>query len=288
MLRNVFTKTLWDARRSLLGWALAIGAVAVLYAAFWPTVNTPEMQDALRNYPEGVLEAFNYNDLTSPAGYLGSSVYGLLIPLLVAVFAIAYGTRAVAGDEEAGTLELLLAHPVSRTQLALQRFAALTTALALALVGALLWLGMLAIAGPAELADITAAEFAAATTQLGLFGACLGALAFAVGAATGPQGPRARDQRRGGGPGLPRQRRLPAGPRVGVDPRPLALALVPGRRATQERPPDQRRAAAARGHRRARRRRQLALQPPRRRRLSWRLRPPTICSRGRWLISGWG
>jgi ABC-2 type transport system permease protein len=183
MLRNVFTKTLWDARRSLLGWAVAIAAVAAMYAAFWPTVNTPEMQQALRNYPEGVLEAFNYNDLTSPAGYLGSSVYGLLIPLLVAVFAIAYGTRAVAGDEEAGTLDLLLAHPVSRTRLALQRFAAL--AAALVLVGAVLLLAMLAIAGPAELEGITAAELTAATTQLALFGACLGALAFAVGAATG-------------------------------------------------------------------------------------------------------
>jgi ABC-2 type transport system permease protein len=183
MLRNVFTKTLWDARRSLLGWALAISAVAAMYAAFWPTVNTPEMQQALRNYPEGVLQAFNYDDLTSAAGYLGSSVYGLLVPLLVAVFAIAYGTQAVAGDEEAGTLDLLLAHPVGRTRLALQRFAALATALAL--VGAVLWLAMLAVAGPAELEGVTAAELAAATTQLVLFGACLGALAFAVGAATG-------------------------------------------------------------------------------------------------------
>jgi ABC-2 type transport system permease protein len=183
MLRDVFTKTLWDARRSLLGWALAIAAVAAMYAAFWPTVNTPEMQQALRNYPEGVLEAFNYDDLTSPAGYLASSVYGLLIPLLVAVFAIAYGTRAVAGDEEAGTLDLLLAHPVGRTRLALERFAALAAALALA--GVVLWLAMLAIAGPAQLEGVTAAEFAAATTQLVLFGACLGALAFAIGTATG-------------------------------------------------------------------------------------------------------
>ncbi|HWD45029.1 MAG TPA: ABC transporter permease subunit [Actinomycetota bacterium] len=183
MLRNVFTKTLWDARRSLLGWALAISAVAAMYAAFWPTVNTPEMQQALGNYPEGVLEALNYDDLTSPAGYLASSVYGLLIPLLVAVFAIGYGTRAVADDEEAGTLDLLLAHPVSRTRLALQRFAAL--AAALVLVGAVLWLAMLAIAGPAELAGVSAAEFAAATAQLVLFGACLGALALAIGAATG-------------------------------------------------------------------------------------------------------
>jgi ABC-2 type transport system permease protein len=183
MLRNVFTKTLWDARRSLVGWAVAISAVAAMYAAFWPTVNTPEMQQALRNYPEGILEALNYDDLTSPAGYLGSSVFGLLIPLLVAVFAIAYGTRAVAGDEEAGTLDLLLAHPVGRTRLALQRFAALVAALVL--VGVVLWLAMLAIAGPAKLEGVTAAEFGAATTQLALFGACLGALAFAVGAATG-------------------------------------------------------------------------------------------------------
>ena len=183
MLRNVFTKTLWDARRSLLGWALAISAVAAMYAAFWPSVNTPQMQQALGNYPQGVLEALNYNDLASPAGYLGSSVYGLLVPLLVAVFAIDWGTRAVAGDEEAGTLDLLLAHPVSRTRLALQRFAALITALTL--IGALLLLAMLAIAGPAQLQGITASEFAAATAQLALFGACLGALAFAVGAATG-------------------------------------------------------------------------------------------------------
>jgi ABC-2 type transport system permease protein len=183
MLRNVFTKTLWDARRSLLGWALAIAAVAAMYAAFWPTLNTPEMQRAVQNYPEALREGLNYNDLTTPAGYLGSSVYGLLVPLLVAVFAIALGTRAVAGDEEAGTLDLLLAHPVGRTRLALERFAALAAALALA--GVVLWLAMLAIAGPAQLEGVTAAEFAAATTQLVLFGACLGALAFAIGAATG-------------------------------------------------------------------------------------------------------
>jgi ABC-2 type transport system permease protein len=187
VLRNVFTKTLWDGRRSLLGWTLAIAAVAAMYASFWPTVNTPQMQAAMANYPKALLEAFNYNDLASAAGYVGSSVYGLLIPLLVAVFAIAYGTRAVAGDEEAGTLDLLLAHPVSRTRTALQRFGAL--ALTLVVIGAVLWSAMLAITGPARLDGITAGEFAAATLQLMLFGACLGALAFAIGAATGRRAP---------------------------------------------------------------------------------------------------
>jgi ABC-type transport system involved in multi-copper enzyme maturation permease subunit len=40
---------------------------------------------------------------------------------------IAAGTRAVAGDEEAGTLELILAHPVSRRGLALRRLGAALT-----------------------------------------------------------------------------------------------------------------------------------------------------------------
>jgi ABC-2 type transport system permease protein len=137
----------------------------------------------MASYPKAMLEAFNYNDLATAAGYVGSSVFGLLIPLLVAVFAIAYGTRAVAGDEEAGTLDLLLAHPISRTRTALQRFGALVTALGI--IGTVLWLAMLAIIRPAQLDGITAGEFAAATLQLALFGACIGALAFAIGAATG-------------------------------------------------------------------------------------------------------
>ncbi len=41
LLRNVFTKALWDARRSLPGWAVAIAAVGAMYSSFWQTVNTP-------------------------------------------------------------------------------------------------------------------------------------------------------------------------------------------------------------------------------------------------------
>jgi ABC-2 type transport system permease protein len=184
--RNPFTKALSDARRSLAVWAIAITAVGTMYAAFWPSIQTPQMQDALSAYPQGVLEAFNYNDLSSAAGYLGSSVYGLLVPLLVTVFTITTGTRAIAGDEEAGTLDLLLAHPVGRTRLALQRFAALL--LGVAMIAGLLCLAMIALSGPAQFDGVTAGEFVAITVQLLLFGGFFGALAFAVGAATGRKG----------------------------------------------------------------------------------------------------
>jgi ABC-2 type transport system permease protein len=186
LLRNPFTRALFDSRRSFVGWAVAIVAVGAMYASFWPTIHNPEMAKAMAAYPKGVMEAFNYNDLTSAAGYLSGAVYGLLIPLLVTVFAISGGTRAVAGDEEAGTLDLVLAHPVGRARLALQRFAAL--ALGILVIAALLGLAMIALSGPVDLAGVSTAEFAAVSLQLALFGITFAALAFAVGAATGRKG----------------------------------------------------------------------------------------------------
>jgi ABC-2 type transport system permease protein len=183
LLRNVLTKAIWDARRSLPGWTVAIVAVGLMYAAFWPTMRSPAMAEAMAAYPQDVLAAFNYTDMASPQGYLGGAVYGLLVPLLVAVFTIAWGARAVAGDEDAGTLDLVLAHPVGRRSLALQRFGALL--LGVALVGVALLAAMLALRGPFELGDVSVGGFVAINLQLALFGACFGALAFAVGAATG-------------------------------------------------------------------------------------------------------
>lgn len=185
-LRNPFTKSLFDARRALLGWAVAITAVGGMYAAFWPSMRNPQMQQALAAYPKEVLEAFNYNDLASAAGYLSGAVYGLLVPLLIAVFGISTGARAVAGDEEAGTLDLLLAHPVGRARLALHRYAALL--LAMTLIVALLGLAMIVLSGPAQLEGITVGEFAAMSLHLLLLGAFFGAVAYAVGAATGRKG----------------------------------------------------------------------------------------------------
>lgn len=183
LLRDAFTKSLWDARRSLPAWTVAIAAVALMYAAFWPSMRSPEMARAMAAYPKNVLAAFNYTDITTAPGYLGGAVYGLLVPLLVAVFMISAGARAIAGDEDAGTLELVLAHPISRTRLALQRLGGLL--LGMAVVAVVLLVTMLAVRGAFQLDDVPVAGFLAINLQLLLFGACFGALAYAIGAATG-------------------------------------------------------------------------------------------------------
>jgi ABC-2 type transport system permease protein len=63
-----------------------------------------------------------------------------LVLILLCVFAIAVASRALAGEIERGTIDLLLAAPVTRTQLALASFAAFAAGLALLLLGH--WAGL--------------------------------------------------------------------------------------------------------------------------------------------------
>ncbi len=183
MTAAVYRKWLWDSRRSLLGWTIAIVVVGCGYAAFWPTMNDPTFTELIENYPSGLLEAINYTSITTPAGYLSATVYGLVVAVLMTVFAIAAGTRIIAGEEEAGILDLTLAQPVSRPAVALQRFAALATAV-LVMVGVFL-LAMLAVASPAQFDTIPLVNFVAMHLHLWAFTVMFGALAFAIGAATG-------------------------------------------------------------------------------------------------------
>jgi ABC-2 type transport system permease protein len=183
MLRNVFAKTLWDQRRGIIGWSLGIAAVGVLYAGFYPSMANPDMAAAMEAFPEGMLDALGFADITSPAGYLAGTTYGLLGPVLMIIFASILGAGALAGEEEAGRLDVLLAHPIDRWSVLVQRAGALLVALAVA--GIALFLVMTAAAGPAQYEEIGAVNLGAATVQLVLLGAFFGALALSVGALTG-------------------------------------------------------------------------------------------------------
>ncbi len=183
MIRTVYAKWLRDSRRSLAAWTVAIVVVGCGYAAFWPTFEDPEIAALMENYPSALLEAINYTDITTPEGYLSATVYGLVVAVLIAVFAIGAGARLIAGEEEAGTLDLTLAHPVSRPSLALQRVAALVTAVVV--VVAAFWLAMLALSVPVSFTGVSAGDLAAMHVHLAAFALLFGTLAFGTGAATG-------------------------------------------------------------------------------------------------------
>ena len=180
---SVFAKTLWESRRGIVGWAVGIAIIGVVYAAFYPLVQGPEYMQALEAWPEELRQAIGFTDVATAAGYLGASTFGLLSPALVIIYGGLLGSRAIAGDEEAGRLDLLLAHPIGRIRVLLERFAALGIAMALA--SAVQFAALVAVSGPAQLDSIGPVNLAAASIHLAVFGTFFGALALGVGAATG-------------------------------------------------------------------------------------------------------
>jgi ABC-2 type transport system permease protein len=181
---TVSVKQLRDNRRGYLSWAGVIIAVAVLYAALWPVFgHNSGLASVVNSFPQAMKDAFHMTDYATATGYFSSTVFGLVVPILMAVFGISAGTQAIAGDEQAGTLDLVLAHPVGRIRLALARFGAVVAAIVAA--GALLLVVILVIRVPAKFTELGVANLAAICLQLTLFGICFAAIAFGIGAYTG-------------------------------------------------------------------------------------------------------
>lgn len=189
MLRNLFSKTVYERRRSLVWWALGIAALIVIQILFYPTIrNNNEITKLLESYPKELLAAFGITDvsaLTSPTGYLQSRIFAFMLPLLILIFAIGIGTRAIAGEEEARTIDLLLSQPVRRSQVVLQSFAALVVLVAI--IGVVLWISLVVGAFSVGM-DIGLDKLAAATISNGLLGLFFGTLALALGAWSGKRG----------------------------------------------------------------------------------------------------
>lgn len=171
-----------SSRRSMLLWSAALAAVAALYVSVYPAIGGTDLQSLIEGLPEGMVEALGYDQIGTPAGYISSTVYGLLGPILMAVFAIGAGARLVGGNEETGALELELTSPVSRARIYTERMLALWAQITVLAVVIALATGGLATA--LEL-DLSMANLAAATLALWLLVLGFGSVAFAVGAVTG-------------------------------------------------------------------------------------------------------
>jgi len=179
---SVLRWVLREQRRSLLLWSLAVAAVSGIYASFYDVMDASEMDALIGSMPEGLIAALGYDQLGSAAGFLESTVYALLGPILLLVFGIAFAARTLAGGEEDGSLELELTSAVSRRRVVLERYAVLVIQLAVAVtvlsgvvLAVVVTIGM----------DLALSGLIAAGLGLLLLVTALSTVAFAVGAATG-------------------------------------------------------------------------------------------------------
>ncbi|MDE3069652.1 MAG: ABC transporter permease subunit [Acidobacteriota bacterium] len=181
---DLFAKTLRDQRRGMICWGVGLASLVALMLLYYPAVrDSPELNKFARNLPEGVKALIGgAEDYTSPAGYLNGELFSFMLPLLFLMYAVGLGSRAIAGEEEQKTIDLLLANPVSRTRVLLEKAAA--AACGTVLLGIVV-LVVLLVGGPAAGMHIGSGRLLAAGTSVVLLGLLFGALALTLSSATG-------------------------------------------------------------------------------------------------------
>jgi ABC-2 type transport system permease protein len=184
MVRTVLTKTLRDQRRSLIWWTLGFVLTVFMYAAFWPSVhaNASQFNQYIEKFPEAFRNMIGGANFGTPEGYVQTELFSLLGPILLLVYAIGAGARAIAGEEEAGTLDLLLSTPVRRSRVLLDKFGSMVMA---TLFFAVLMALSLVVLGPLYDLHLGLQGLGAASLNLFLLALSFGAVALLVGTATG-------------------------------------------------------------------------------------------------------
>lgn len=180
---NLARRELSETRGGIIGWSLAVVAVIALYVPFYPSLGGSDMMDVyLRLFPAELARLFGLDLLATGAGYVHATFHGLMGYLLLAIAAIGWGSRSIAGAEESGSLELTLAHAITRAQVVLEASVALL--IRLALVSAASFLAILALNGPVGL-GLDPVNLLAVTIALFLLAALIGFAALCGGALTG-------------------------------------------------------------------------------------------------------
>lgn len=126
-------KTLRDGRAAGVAISAVVLAMALLDTLIYPGYRKSLEGFEMNAFVEGFLgEAAS---IASPEGFLTAEFFSW-IPLLLITLAVIGGTGALAGEEGAGTLDLLLAQPVTRRRVVLEKAVGLT-----------LWIVMAGLAG---------------------------------------------------------------------------------------------------------------------------------------------
>jgi ABC-2 type transport system permease protein len=185
MLFEVFLHTLQELRQSLLIWGLGLVVYGLLAALLYPLISLYPIPGfvswlgMLVGVPDGMASAERWLNLMG---------FALVFPLILSSFTIWAGSRLIAVDEQNGSLETLLAYPISRWRLVVEKFAAL--AAGVILLSFSLWL-VLDLVNFALGLKIAVAHLAGACLGLALLSLLYGSLANFIASRSG----RANDAR---------------------------------------------------------------------------------------------
>lgn len=138
MFRTIWSKSLRDYRVPILGWGIGLGLLMVAGLA----AATPALRDAYASIEQSLRFLGDPFAMHTPEGYATTRYLELFAPLILSVWAILAGARMLRGEEERGTMDVILATPQPRTRVILEKLLALV--IALLLIALLIALGTIA------------------------------------------------------------------------------------------------------------------------------------------------
>src|SRR5437879_4671852 len=186
-LRNVYLKTLRDYRVAILGWGIGMGLVIVSpMASVSELVKTPEARAALVSL--GKTFVWNADEIAADTvgGYATFKI-GIFI-FLICIWPLLAASRMLRGEEDRSSLDVLLSVPRGRVRVALEKLAAMWTALlAMAVI-----IGLLAfVGGTVFKASFGLGDAILFGLDLALLCAVIGGVALLISQFTHERGPAA-------------------------------------------------------------------------------------------------
>jgi len=137
-----FKHALRSSLGQIIGWGFGLALLGLLQVPMYDSLaaDGEAFAEMLELFPSEVMAFFgDLSLMATPEGYLSIEFFSYM-PLILGIFAIQAGTGLLVKDEEMGTLDLIIAHPVSRLSLFVGRFLAFLCALGVILFTA--WLGI--------------------------------------------------------------------------------------------------------------------------------------------------
>ncbi|MFZ5918057.1 MAG: ABC transporter permease subunit [Chloroflexota bacterium] len=167
--------TLRRLRGQMVGWGVGLVLYGLLMVSLFDSIAGIEgFEEMIASYPPELMAFFGGAEmlaLTTPKGYIDVYYFNYMA-VIIGILAVGTGAGLLVGQEERGILDLVMAHPVSRTALFFGRL--LGFILAMVMILLVSWLSWV-IPAPSSGMDLTWIEFlrpfAPLLVQLLLFGA---------------------------------------------------------------------------------------------------------------------
>lgn len=127
---SVIWRTIKNRKISLIAYSLGTLAFLEMYVAMFPLFadKQKEFSRLLDLYPEQLFQALGMDkasfNLAKIESFVATEYFSLIWPIMTIILVIAFGGAQIAGEIEKGTIEIILAQPISRLKIYFSKYLA--------------------------------------------------------------------------------------------------------------------------------------------------------------------